>query len=108
MVLKLVFIGFGVVGQGLAEILVESSENLKNKYNFEYSVVAISDTQKGSIYNPEGLDLNQILDIMKTSGNLTDYKGTVERGWDSLSTIKNANADVITQNGRGICELGTG
>ncbi|MFL6561590.1 MAG: homoserine dehydrogenase, partial [Bacillus sp. (in: firmicutes)] len=32
---KLAFIGFGVVGQGLAEILLDKKEELKQKEGFE-------------------------------------------------------------------------
>ena len=46
MAYKLAFIGFGTVGQGLAELLLEKTNHLKENYNFEYSVVAISDIQK--------------------------------------------------------------
>ena len=40
---KIAFIGFGVVGQGLAEILIEQKEALKELYNFNFKVVALSD-----------------------------------------------------------------
>ena len=43
---RLAFIGFGVVGQGLAEILLEKKDILKEKYGYEYSVVAVSDFNK--------------------------------------------------------------
>jgi homoserine dehydrogenase len=39
---NLAFVGFGVVGQGLANLLLEKKELLKEKYDFEYAVVAIS------------------------------------------------------------------
>ena len=38
---KLAFIGFGTVGQGLAEILIEKKQMLAEKYDFHYCVVAI-------------------------------------------------------------------
>ncbi len=95
--LNLAFIGFGVVGQGLAEILVDSAAELKEKHDFEYSVVAISDKMKGSVYHPDGLDLAQLLKIVGETGKITDYKGAQETGWDSLTTIQKSNADVIIE-----------
>jgi homoserine dehydrogenase len=97
MVHKLAFIGFGVVGQGLAEILLESEQELKERNNFEYKVVAISDTMKGSVYNPEGLDLAKILKLVKETGKVEGYRGATESGWDSLKTIKESNADMIIE-----------
>ena len=59
------FIGFGTVGQGLANLLWEKRGLLKERYGFEYEVVVISDYLKGSVYNPEGLDLGKLLSLVK-------------------------------------------
>jgi homoserine dehydrogenase len=96
MIFKLAFIGFGTVGQGLCEILLEKKELLAEKYDFHYSVVAISDIVKGSVYDKNGLDLKKILDLVKSGKKLDEYPGGV-KGLDSLSTIKETNADTIVE-----------
>ena len=53
---RLALIGFGNVGQGLAQILQKDTKELKLKYGAEIKIVAVCDLQKGSIYDPEGLD----------------------------------------------------
>ncbi|MHA1972445.1 MAG: homoserine dehydrogenase [Candidatus Hodarchaeales archaeon] len=93
---KLAFIGFGVVGQGLAEILLEQKKVLKDKYNFEYSVVAISDKLKGSVYEEHGLDLQKLLELVRDTGKIKDYPSGV-KGWDSIKTIKDTNANLIVE-----------
>ena len=93
---KIAFIGFGVVGQGLAEILIEQKEALKELYNFNFKVVAISDVMKGSIYNQNGLDLQKLLDLVKTTGKIEDYPEGI-KGWDSLQTITNTNSNLILE-----------
>ncbi|WP_223635950.1 homoserine dehydrogenase [Planococcus sp. 4-30] len=99
MVYKLAFIGFGVVGQGLAEILRDKKESLKRDEDFEAQIVAISDLRKGAIYHPNGLDINVILKTLKETGNLEDYPQTsgLIKGWDSLTTIRESNADTIIE-----------
>ncbi|MFX1561956.1 MAG: homoserine dehydrogenase [Promethearchaeota archaeon] len=93
---KIAFIGFGIVGQGLAEILVEECNLLKNLYGLEFKVVAISDKQKGSVYNPKGLDLQKLLELVKDSGKIDSYdEGT--KGWDSIKTITDTNANLIVE-----------
>jgi homoserine dehydrogenase len=96
---KLAFIGFGVVGQGLAEILLEKKEELKLKERFEAKVVAISDFIKGSIYHPNGLDIEIVLKTLKETGNLENYPQTpgLIKGWDSFKTIVDTNADTIIE-----------
>lgn len=96
---KLAFIGFGVVGQGLAEILQDKRESLKNEEGFEAKVVAISDFRKGSLYHPQGLDLEVVLETVQTTGSLDGYPNTdgLITGWDSLQTIMQSNADTIVE-----------
>ena len=57
---RIAFIGFGTVGQGLAEILRDKGDELLAQYSFEAQVVAISDAVQGSIYHPDGLDIGAI------------------------------------------------
>ena len=93
---KLAFIGFGVVGQGLAEILVQKEKELKEQHGFEYSIVAVSDVQKGSVSNETGLDAGKLLSLIEETGNIEGYPEGV-KGWDSLQTIEESNADVIVE-----------
>jgi homoserine dehydrogenase len=93
---KLAFIGFGTVGQGLTEILLEKKEMLSKKYDFNWTVVAISDLMKGSVYDPNGLDMKKILELVKEGKKLDDYP-TGTKGMDSITTIKDTNADTIVE-----------
>ncbi len=93
---KLAFIGFGVVGQGLAEILHRKEERLKEKYDFEFEVLAISDVELGSIYNPEGLNLDEIFDLIDKGKKLSEYPEGKNR-YDSIETIENTEADTIIE-----------
>jgi homoserine dehydrogenase len=93
---KLAFIGFGTVGQGLSEILVEKKEILEKKYNFNYSVVAISDFLKGSVYDENGLDMKKVLDLVKAGKKIDEYPSGI-KGLDSISTIKDTIADIIIE-----------
>lgn len=93
---NIAFIGFGVVGQGLAKILLEQEKYLKEKYDFSFKVVAISDTMKGSWYRRSGLDLKRLLELVEEDGNLKGYGDAIE-GWDSIKTIKDTNANLILE-----------
>jgi len=93
---RLAFVGFGTVGQGLADLLLEKRELLKEKYDFEYAVVAVSDSLKGSVYDSDGLDLKELLSLVRETGGIQEYpKG--EKGWDSLKTIRESNADIVVE-----------
>lgn len=93
---RIAFIGFGVVGQGLAMLLREKRESLENNFGLEYIVTAISDPVKGCVYQEEGLDLERILALVDKDGHINNYEKGI-KGWDSAKTIIDSNADVIVE-----------
>jgi len=97
MKIKIALIGFGTVGQGLCEILLSKEDYLNSKYGFKASIVAISDVMKGAVYCTDGLDIQQCLDLAQDGKSLEEYGGDCEKGWDSLRTIKETNADIICE-----------
>jgi len=96
---KIALIGFGTVGQGLCEILLDKNDELNRQYGFEWDVVAISDITKGSVFDPNGLDVKQCLDIVNNNNSLDQYDSgsDIATGWDALKTISESNADIICE-----------
>jgi len=93
---KIAFIGFGTVGQGLTEILLEKKDMLGEKYDFHFKIVAISDIMKGAVYDEDGLDMEKILELLKKGKKLDEYLTGV-KGMDSMATIQETNADTIIE-----------
>lgn len=73
MIHRIALLGLGVVGQGLAEILRDKGVFLRNQYGFDAQIVAISDLMKGSLYNPNGLNIDAELLSVKETGKLEQY-----------------------------------
>jgi len=94
--MRLMFIGFGTVGQGLAELLLEKKEHLSHKYEFEFVVTGISDINKGSLYDPEGIDLEKAINVLREKGKLDSSCGPVYKQ-SALSMIQNKDADVVVE-----------
>lgn len=93
---RLALIGFGNVGQGFAQILHDSSEELSQRYDIELQIVAVCDFLKGSIYDPEGFNPALLLETMRLGGQLNQVKAK-RYGWDALETINNSNADIVLE-----------
>jgi homoserine dehydrogenase len=94
--MRLALIGFGNVGQGFAEILVEKGGELAHRYDLQLQIVAVSDLLKGSVYDPQGLDPAGLLTAVRTDGYLDNIVAS-QHGWNALETIRNCNADVIIE-----------
>lgn len=92
-------IGFGVVGQGLVEILRDKGETLRQQDGLDIQIVAVCDTAKGAVYHPRGLDATLLLQAIQTAGSLDSYPDAsgLVRGLDSMSTIRDTGADVIVE-----------
>jgi homoserine dehydrogenase len=104
--MRIVLIGFGTVGQGLVEILRDKAADLKLSENFVPQLVGVVTRSRGSLYHPNGLDLNGLLTAIK-AGSLDQYPDTpgLERGWNALQTIQ-AGADVMVEAGPSNFETG--
>ncbi|MHC1601432.1 MAG: homoserine dehydrogenase [Candidatus Nezhaarchaeales archaeon] len=95
--IDLLFIGFGVVGRGLAELLLEKNDLLKSKYNVEIKVSGICDLKWGSIINDEGLDLARALKLVDSGKTLDNYDLPAKRGLSSLEAIRETSSNVVVE-----------
>lgn len=94
---KLAFIGFGVVGQGFCQLLLELKQELKIRHNLTFNVVAIADKLMGSIYHPEGLNLERLMGLISKTGKIINYQDAQVHNWNSLETITKSKADIIIE-----------
>lgn len=90
---NIALIGFGTVGQGIAEILMTKKETLRNLYDFEFEIVAVADMRFGNCYNPTGLNVTGLIDEIKSEGQFCSdlYKS------DIVSLIKFCNANIVCE-----------
>jgi homoserine dehydrogenase len=93
--LRLVIVGFGVVGQSFAKLLLSRSADLYSQHGIKPRVVACVDI-KGSAIAPGGLDLQRLLEAKKTKGTVGAYE---KRGinFDALQVIENVDAEAILE-----------
>jgi len=92
----LAFIGFGTVGRGLAELLLEKREELKKKYGLEWRVVAISDIKAGSILDDSGIDLREALKLAEARTSLETLPAQ-KKGLSAIETIRESPSNAIVE-----------
>lgn len=97
--MKIALIGFGVVGQGLVKILHEKRNWLAEKYGFRAEVIAVAGRSKGSLFDPNGLNLTALLKSAQEKGDFSGYPNSPElvRGLHSDDLIMQCEADVMVE-----------
>ena len=70
--MRLCLLGFGAVGQGVANVVLKKHDELIDKYGLDLQITAIAD-RSGAAINSNGLDLQLALDTKKESGKIKDY-----------------------------------
>jgi homoserine dehydrogenase len=92
---RLVLVGFGAVGQGLAQILRYHSDWLAQRYGVVLRIVAVCTRSRGSLYDASGLDPAVLLEEIARVGHL---RGLPEQSQhDPLEIIERSGADVLVE-----------
>ena len=93
---RLALIGFGTVGQGLAQILRDEVDQLATKLDLAVSIVAVTDSRYGSLYDPNGLNPSALLTAVTENESIADLRAQ-SHGWDAQRTIAEASADIVIE-----------
>jgi homoserine dehydrogenase len=96
--MRILLIGFGVVGQGLARLLRDPDRNLQSQEGFQGQLVGVVTRSHGSLYHPAGLDLDALLAAVE-QGSLAHYPDSpaLQRDPDTLQLIRDSDADVLVE-----------
>jgi homoserine dehydrogenase len=96
--MRLLMIGFGVVGQALTRILHEQADELARAHDFMPQIVGVATRQRGTLAHPGGLNPVDLLAAIR-QGHLDHYPDQpgLSRGGDTLDLIHRAQADVLIE-----------
>jgi homoserine dehydrogenase len=92
---RLVLVGFGSVGQGLAQILRYHNEWLARRYGVALRLVAVCTRSRGNLYDPDGLDPAILLEEIARVGHLRELPSATDRS--ALEIIERADADILAE-----------
>ena len=93
--MRVVIIGFGVVGQSFVKLLLSRSADLYNQHGMKPRIVACVDNT-GSAVAPAGLDLKRLLEAKKIKGSVGAYEKASTK-FDSLQVIEKVDAEVMLE-----------
>jgi homoserine dehydrogenase len=93
--LRLIVIGFGVVAQSFAKLLLSRSAELYSEYGIKPRIVACVD-KGGCAISPAGLNLQRLLEVKKSKGTVAFYDKTGSK-FDPMQIIENVDAEVVLE-----------
>jgi homoserine dehydrogenase len=93
---NLALIGFGNVARALGRLLLRKQDLLKSQYDVTFSFTGIATGRHGFAVNSDGLDVERALGLVE-SGKSISPLSTLQVE-DSLSVIKQSNANVMFEN----------
>jgi homoserine dehydrogenase len=93
---KLSFIGFGNVARNLARLLLRKQKLLKSEYDITFSCTGIATGRHGLAVNPDGIDLQQALELVESGQSIFPLSSFNVP--DSLSVIQHSHAGVMFEN----------
>src|ERR1044071_4768546 len=88
-------VGFGVVGQSFAKLILSRSADLYSQYGIKPRIVACLDN-KGSAISPAGLDLQRLLQVKKQADGVAGYGKSTSK-FDAAQVIENVDAEVVLE-----------
>ena len=68
-------VGFGTVGQWVAEALEAQRRRLADRYGVGVTVVGLGNARDGFIYRADGLDPRAALDLVRAGRSIADQAG---------------------------------
>lgn len=94
--IRLSIIGFGVVGQGLAELVASKQELLRQQFELNVVLVSVANGRHGFIYREGGLDIPLLLELAARRRPLTEHPGITH--WaQPLDGLLATRADVLAE-----------
>lgn len=93
--MRLIIVGFGVVGQSFAKLILSRAADLYNTYGVNPRVVACVD-KKGAVVCPSGIDLQKLLNIKKIKGTVVDYRSEGSKSLD-YDIVEQTDSDVLLE-----------
>jgi len=96
LILRLVMIGFGNVGQEFAKMLLSKRDWLLKKKGLDVEVLAIATKTRGSLLTKKSLNLERVLDHLKENGSLVGF-GPENTDLSPLQIIDKCDADALVE-----------
>ncbi len=95
--IRVALLGFGNVGQAFARLLQAKRGSLQQDYDLTFLITGIATARHGTAIRPQGIDLDEALKTVSTSGKL-DQLSALPAITDLYDFIRRCDAEVLFEN----------
>ena len=95
--MRILMVGFGVVGQSFVELITTEAKKLEHDYGLRPKIVGVVDS-RGAILVPEGIDTVKLLESKRVSGTLEglgDWE--YHEGMSALDVTREVECEVVIE-----------
>lgn len=93
--LRIVLVGFGSAGQGLARILARSQSWISAQHHTDLIIVGVATHSRGTVYNASGLDPATLLQHIQHNNSFSRHPDSID--WDTVTLLERAEADALVE-----------
>jgi homoserine dehydrogenase len=94
--MRIIIVGYGVVGQSLSNILLRRHPDTVRDHGFNPKIVAIVD-RGGAAVNPRGLDLAKMVELKRVKGTVSADREFGRPSMKPLEAIETVEAEVVVE-----------
>ena len=94
---NLALLGFGNVGQALAQLLLKKQTELERNYDISFNVTGIATGRHGAAINPSGIELRSALQAVERKESLNQFS-LEPAPTNSFDFIRRCGGDVLFEN----------
>ncbi|MDO5562024.1 MAG: homoserine dehydrogenase [Synergistaceae bacterium] len=94
MINKIALAGCGNVGTAFLELLHKKRALLDEKYGFKFEVTMVTDLMKGTVVDPNGIDLAAALDMLHKKNS---FKGFPQFDGSFVETLEKSEATILAE-----------
>jgi len=94
--IRYVLVGLGNLGRRFCEGIAKKDALLRERYGLQLVLVGAADS-RGAAYDASGLDPARVAQIKQDGSSVGAYPGAGRVGWDALSLVEAAEADLLLE-----------
>jgi len=94
--MNIIMIGFGVVGQNVAETLASRSLELRKEYGVDPKVIAMVD-RGGTVISKDGADPFKVLQAKRSRGLVSLLNSAGRPGYSALEALEEVDGDIVIE-----------